>query len=207
MQKKKKGFDIGITGGIGAGKTLISSIFNNLGIPVYYADERAKFLMNHDEKLIREITEFFGPDTYLNGRLNRSYLSSHVFINRDKLDQLNELVHPAVREDYLQWRQNHLEMPYTLKEAALLFETGSYKELEQTILIYAPLPLRIERTLLRDPHRTKKDIEKIIDNQMPDEEKKKLADHIIYNDDTRLVIPQVLKIHHQFMDAFKDRIR
>ncbi len=195
MQKRKRGYDIGITGGIGAGKTLISSIFKNFGIPVYNADDRAKFLMNHDQKLIYEITETFGPLAFLDGKLNRSYLANHVFEDKDKLERLNQLVHPAVGEDYRQWREQYQDQPYTLKEAALLFETGSYHELDQTILVFAPLPLRIQRVLLRDPHRTKADIEKIVENQMPEEEKKKLADHIIYNDDTRLVIPQVLKIH------------
>jgi dephospho-CoA kinase len=201
MQKRKRGFDIGITGGIGAGKTLISSIFKNLGIPVYYADDRAKFLMNHDIKLIHEITETFGPQAFLNGKLNRPYLANHVFENKDKLEQLNRLVHPAVGEDYRQWRKQYLDRPYTLKEAALLFETGSFHELDQTILVYAPLPLRIQRVILRDPLRTKTDIEKIVRNQMPEDEKKKLADHVIYNDDTRLVIPQVLKIHHLLVET------
>lgn len=201
MQKRKRGFDIGITGGIGAGKTLISSIFKNLGIPVYYADERAKFLMNHDKKLIHEIIETFGPQAFLNGKLNRSYLANHVFDNKDKLELLNRMVHPAVGEDYRQWRKQYLDRPYTLKEAALLFETGSFHELDQTILVYAPLQLRIQRVILRDPLRTRTDIEKIVRNQMPEDEKKKLADHIIYNDDTQLVIPQVLKIHHLLIEA------
>ena len=203
MQKRKRGFDIGITGGIGAGKTLVSSIFKNLGIPVYYADDRAKFLMNHSKKLIHEITETFGPQAYLKGKLNRSYLANHVFENKDKLELLNRMVHPAVGEDYRQWRKQYQDRPYTLKEAALLFETGSFHELDQTILVYAPLPLRIQRVILRDPLRTKTDIEKIVRNQMPEDEKKKLADHIIHNDDKQLVIPQVLKIHHLLIEAAK----
>lgn len=197
MQKKRKGLDIGITGGIGAGKTLVSSIFKNLGIPVYEADERAKYLMNHDQKLIHAITKAFGPESFRNGTLNRTYLADHVFKNREKLKELNQLVHPVVGEDYRQWRKQFTDTPYTLKEAALLFETGSYHELDQTVLVYAPLPLRIQRVLLRDVHRTKSGVEKIIDNQMDEEEKRKLADYIIYNDDTKLVIPQVLKIHQQ----------
>jgi dephospho-CoA kinase len=201
MQQKKRGREIGITGGIGAGKTLISSIFKNLGIPVYYADDQAKFLMNHDKELIRKITQTFGKEALLDGKINRTYLADHVFGNDEKLDQLNRLVHPVVREDYRQWSEKHQDQPYKLKEAALLFETGSYLELDQTILVYSPLSLRIRRVLLRDAQRTKSDVEKIIEHQMPEEEKKKLADHIIYNDDTRLVIPQVLKIHRQLIEA------
>lgn len=201
MRKKKTRFDIGITGGIGAGKTLISFLFKNLGIPIYYADDRAKFLMNHDEKLINKIIETFGPEVFQNGQLNRSYLASHVFENKNILGQLNDLVHPAVLEDYHQWRQEYKDKPYTIKEAALLFETGSYQDLDRTILVYAPLELRIRRVLLRDHQRTKNDIEKIANNQMAEEEKKKLADYIIYNDDTRLLIPQVLKIHRQLIET------
>lgn len=203
MLKKKKGFDIGITGGIGAGKTIVSSIFKNLGIPVYNADERAKHLMNHDQKLIQDITRNFGPDTFRDGKLNRSYLADHVFDNKEKLEQLNQFVHPVVREDYRQWRKQFEDNPYTLKEAALLFETGSYHELDQTILVFAPLPLRIQRVLLRDIHRTKSDVEKIIKNQLAEEEKKNLADHIIYNDDTKMVIPQVLRIHQHLTEVLQ----
>jgi dephospho-CoA kinase len=203
MQKKGKGLDIGITGGIGAGKTLISSIFKNLGIPVYHADERAKYLMNHDRKLIHEITRVFGPESFRNGKLNRTYLADHVFKNQEKLKELNQLVHPVVRQDYRHWREQFKDSPYTLKEAALLFETGSYHELDQTVLVHAPLALRIQRVLLRDVHRTKSDVENIIDKQMADEEKKKRADYIIYNDDTKLVIPQVLKIHQQLKNFLR----
>jgi dephospho-CoA kinase len=191
---------IGITGGIGAGKTLISSVFMNLHIPVYHADDRAKFLMIHDEDLKKRIGEAFGPETFnKDGSLNRDYLAKNVFEDQLKLERLNQLVHPVVRKDYREWCKEYSDRPYTLKEAALLFETGSYLELDQTILVYAPLPLRIKRVLIRDPHRLKKDVEKIIRNQMNDEDKKRSADNIIYNDDSRLVIPQVLEIHQRLI--------
>jgi len=188
---------IGITGGIGAGKTLISTIFKNLGIPVYYADERAKFLMNRDEKLKNTILATFGPEAFQDGVLNREYLALNVFENKSNLQKLNRMVHPVVQEDYRQWCLQHSDNEYTLKEAALLFETGSYQELDQTILVYAPKTVRINRVLMRDSNRSVTDIENIIRNQMDEEEKRKRADHIIYNDNSQLVIPQVLDIHNR----------
>jgi dephospho-CoA kinase len=191
---------IGITGGIGAGKTLISSVFMNLGIPVYDADDRAKFLMIHDKHLKKKILETFGSEAFKqDGSLNRNYLARNVFDDQLKLEKLNQLVHPVVRKDYLDWCLEYPDKQYTLKEAALLFETGSYQELDRTILVYAPIPLRIKRVLIRDPHRTKKDIEKIIEHQMDDEHKQRIADFIVYNDDSTLVIPQVLEIHKQLI--------
>ncbi|MBR9997826.1 MAG: dephospho-CoA kinase [Cyclobacteriaceae bacterium] len=195
MQNNGRALNIGITGGIGAGKTLISLIFKNLGIPVYYADERARYLMNHDDNIAGKIREMFGTEAFLNGTLNRKYLAREVFSQAEKLEQLNRLVHPAVNRDYREWVSRQKNNPYCLKEAALLFETGSYRDLDQTILVYAPEHIRINRILMRDPYRLKEDVETIIRNQMDDEDKKKLADFIIFNDDDRLVIPQVLKIH------------
>jgi dephospho-CoA kinase len=189
------GLSIGITGGIGSGKTLISRIFRNLGIPVYYSDERARYLMNYEENLIMEIRKTFGPDSFLKGTLNREYLAKEVFGHKEKLEQLNQLVHPAVQQDFSIWQTRQKHAPYSLKEAALLFETGSYRELDRTILVIAPENLRIERILLRDPHRSDADVKKIIASQMADEDKRKLADYIILNDENKLVIPQVIKIH------------
>jgi dephospho-CoA kinase len=195
MPDKQEGLSIGITGGIGSGKTLISRIFRNLGIAVYYSDERARHLMNHDEMLSGQIREMFGPESFLEGKLNREFLASEVFSRKEKLDQLNQLVHPAVQQDFREWKKLHADDPYCMKEAAMLFETGSYRELDKTILVLAPEHLRIQRILLRDPHRSTADVKGIMASQMPDEEKKKLADYTIVNDDSRLVIPQALKIH------------
>lgn len=195
MPGKQQGLSIGITGGIGSGKTLISQIFKNLGIAVYYSDDRARHLMNHDEALTGRIREMFGPESFFDGKLNREYLANEVFSRKEKLDMLNQLVHPVVQQDFREWKKLHEEEPYSMKEAALLFETGSYRELDKTILVLAPEHLRIQRILLRDPHRSTADVKKIMASQMPDEEKRKLADYIIYNDDNRLVIPQVLKLH------------
>ena len=195
MPGKQQGLSIGITGGIGSGKTLISRIFRNLGIAVYYSDERARHLMNHDESLTGQILEMFGPETFIDGRLNREYLASEIFSRKEKLEKLNQLVHPVVQHDFREWKKLHADAPYCMKEAALLFESGSYRELDKTILVLAPEYLRIQRILLRDSHRSTTDVKKIMASQMSDEEKKKLADYIIINDDSRLVIPQAIKIH------------
>ena len=198
---QKNNLKIGITGGIGAGKSVITKIFSILKIPVYDADKRAKWLMNYDKKLIFQIKEAFGEQSYKNeNELNREYLAKKVFNDKDKLDILNSLVHPIVHIDYHNWLKNHEDKAYTIKEAALLFESGSYKELDRVIAVYAPKDVRITRVLLRDSHRTVKDLESIMERQMDDNEKKKMADFVIINDDKTMVIPQVLKLHQQFLD-------
>ncbi len=202
--KKKKTLKIGITGGIGAGKSIISRIFSLLGIPVYNADDQAKYLMNHDKILKREIIDHLGEKSYKDGRLNRAYLSAKIFDNEDYQQKINSLVHPRVREDFYHWHQAHMTSSYTLKEAALLYESGSYKELDKIIMIYSPTDLRVERVLLRDHFRTGEEVMKIIAKQMPDEEKRKMADYVIYNDDKRLVIPQVIDFHNKILEMIRE---
>lgn len=186
---------LGITGGIGSGKTTVCKIFETLGIPVYYADERAKYLMSHDQELIAGITTLFGPEAYLEPQvLNRVYIAQHAFNDPEKLAQLNALVHPAVARDGLEWQAAQIDAPYTLKEAALLFESGSYRALDQIIVVTAPLELRIQRVMARDAAK-REAVEARISKQMPEEEKVKLADFVIYNDGVGALIPQVLAIH------------
>lgn len=190
---------VGITGGIGSGKSTVAKIFTILGIPVYYADDRAKWLMGHDPKLKGAIIANFGEESYLSdGSLNRVFLANQVFNDAEKTTLINSLVHPAVREDFEHWvsQQNS---PYILKEAALLFETGSYKELDLVINVSSPLVIRMTRILLRDPHRTEAQIHAIIDKQLPDDHKNDLAHFIIKNADNKLLIPQVLKIHEKIL--------
>lgn len=187
---------IGITGGIGSGKTVVARIFTALGIPVYNADDRAKALQEEDTDLKASIREAFGDKAYLaDGRLNRSYLAEVVFRDPEKLKRINELVHPAVADDYRQWVQQHAGAPYVLKEAALLYETGSYQALDRVIVVTAPESLRIDRVLQRDKHRTREAVEAIIAKQLPEQEKIDRADFVIVNDEKQLLIPQVLDIH------------
>ena len=191
---------IGVTGGIGSGKSLVCKIFHCLGAPVYDADSHAKELMTTDGILVSQIKKEFGELSYnIDGSLNRSYLSSTVFNNTERLKTLNELVHPRVGADYKQWVDQQGDSPYVVKEAALLFESGAYRTLDKVIVVFANEELRIHRVLKRDNHRTAGQILAIMKNQMPEEEKMKRADYSISNDETTLLIPQVVDLHQRFI--------
>ena len=190
---------VGVTGGIGSGKSLICRIFAILGAPVYDADSHAKELMTTDGILISQIKKEFGELSFLNdGTLNRSYLGKEVFSDAGKLERLNNLVHPRVAEDYEEWVKKNRETSYVVKEAALLIEARSYLTLDKLIVVSAPENIRVKRVLQRDRHRTEKQVYEVIGNQMSEEEKRKLADHIIVNDETELVTTQVLELHKLF---------
>ncbi len=194
-----KPFQVGITGGIGAGKSLVCKVFNVLGIPVYDADSRAKRVMTTDGILIQSIQKEFGELSYnKDGTLNREYLGQQVFGNDERLEKLNALVHPRVAVDYSQWLNSQDKVAYVIKEAALLFETGSYKELDELVLVTAPEQLRINRVLERDPQRNLKQIKAIIKKQMNTSEGMILAHHTIVNDEVRMILPQVLALHEIF---------
>ena len=188
---------IGITGGIGSGKSIICRIFSVLGIPVYDADSRAKWLTSNDPEIISGMKEIFGEQVYENGMLNRKMVAEKVFPDPALLNRINALIHPAVGRDFELWVSKY-DTPYVLKEAALIFESGSNKGLDAVINVSAPAALRIRRVLIRDPHRTRKDVEDIISRQMDDNDRAAAADFEIINDDTRMVIPQVLDLHSMF---------
>lgn len=192
---------VGITGGIGAGKTILSKFFSVLGVPVYNADDRAKWLMVNESALRNLISDTFGEYSFtIDGQLNRSYLAKSVFSDTGKTELINSMIHPAVKMDFTRWAAQQ-NSPYVLKEAALLFETGSYRDLDKTILVSAPLEIRIARVMERDPQRDQDQIHEIIARQLPEEEKKKLADYVIDNKGNKLVIPQILKIHKALLSA------
>ena len=197
MQKREGPIKIGVTGGIGAGKSLVCEILINFKIPVYNADKQAKILMENDPEVLSRIKETFTENAYLNGRLNSEYLSNEIFNNDEQLAKMNGIVHPAVNRDFENWVLGHHGHRLVVKEAALLFESGSYRDLDQVIVVYCPLETRIKRVLLRDQNRSRKEIENIIEKQLSDTEKKKLADFIITNDDTTPVLPQVLSVLEQ----------
>jgi len=191
---------IGITGGIGSGKSLICKIFRCFGVSVYDADSHAKELMTTDGILVSEIKKEFGVLSYnADGGLNRTYLGEEVFNDPERLNTLNKLVHPRVGIHFKQWLDQKRNHPYILKEAALLFESGSYQTLDKVIVVHANEGLRIERVLKRDPHRTADQVLAIIKNQMPEEDKLNRADFVIRNDETTLIIPQVVALHHRFI--------
>ena len=192
---------VGITGGIGSGKTTVCKMFEELGVPVYYADDRAKYLMQHEHHLIDEIKKNFGEDVYDNCRLNRRLLAERVFNDKAKLDLLNSLVHPAVFRDTERWVEDQKEkkVPYALKEAALLVETGSYKSLDKLIVVTAPLDTRMKRVSERDQMQIEEVMARVR-NQMPEEEKVKLADFVISNDGgLEQLREQVSAIHKQLL--------
>jgi dephospho-CoA kinase len=200
MRKTDKPLLVGITGGIGSGKSVVAKIFSILGVPVYDSDSRAKWLMEHNPEVKDAVIAQFGPESYLeNGALNRPYLAQQVFSDAEKTSQINDIVHPAVRKDTEEWVQKHANQQYVLKEAALLFEAGVYKELDFIITVIAPVPLRVQRVILRDKHRSREDVMQIIDKQWPDSEKRALSQAIIHNDENRFVIQQVLDIHTKLM--------
>lgn len=175
-------------------------MFAILGIPVYDADTRAKWVMRYDEALKQELKAAFGPETYTQeGDLNRTYLAQTAFHNPEKLKLLNSLVHPHVAKDFSDWLEANSSAPYIVKEAALMYESEAWRQMDEIIAVFAPMEVRIKRLLQRDPHRTQQDIEAIIGKQLKEEDKMARAQHIIYNDDQQLLIPQVLKLHEQFL--------
>jgi dephospho-CoA kinase len=195
---------IGITGGIGSGKSIVSRLFHALGVPVYDADTRARWVMENDPELRQQLQTAFGPATYdAAGRLNRPVLAGTVFNNPDLLAQLNGLVHPHVGSDFERWAaiQAQAGHPYVLKEAALLFEAGSYKQLDRVITVFAPVAVRADRVLRRDPHRSAADVQAIMAKQLSEEEKMARADYVLTNDDVQPLLPQVLALHAAFSTA------
>ena len=189
---------IGLTGNMGSGKTTVSKIFELLGIPVFYADDAAKKVMVTDQVLINEIKSAFGEESsFDDGALNRKHIAAIVFNNNALLANLNSLVHPATFRAFDAWVANFADVPYVLKEAALLFESDSYKMCDYTVMVQAPLESRIKRVMQRDGL-TRIEVESRNAHQFSEEKKTRLADYIINNDDTQLVIPQVLELHRVF---------
>jgi dephospho-CoA kinase len=196
-------FQVGITGGIGSGKSTVATIFSCLGIPVYDADSHAKELMNIDEILVEQIKNEFGKLAYdKDGKLDRKFLADQVFGLPERLEKLNSLVHPRVAENYKTWVSQQVDKPYVLKEAALLFEAGSAKQLNKIIVVSAPEALRVKRVMNRD-NRKQQDVLNIINRQWPEAKSLALANYIITNDDSTPVIPQVLHLNKVLLDLAK----
>ena len=186
---------IGITGGVGSGKSLISRIFNTLGVPVYDTDARAKWLMANDPNIKSQLIELLGSESFIKEKLNRSFIARKSFGNEKILARLNRIVHPEVSSDFTKWVALHQKSPLLLKESALIFETSSYADLDQVILVLSPSKLRIKRVMARDLYRSREDIEAIISHQKSAAETSLLAQFIVNNDEKDLLIPQVLSIY------------
>jgi len=187
---------IGLTGGIGSGKTTVGEVFQQLGVSVYASDNRAKALMTENLSLRSGLISLFGEQAFMNKTLNRSFIASKVFSNTQLLTKLNTLVHPFVEKDFQAWFKRQ-EGAYVLKEAAILFESGAYKGLDEVVLVEAPIELRVNRVISRDgSHR--EDVIARMEMQWSDEKKKELSDHLIVNDEKSSLSEQVLKLHHHF---------
>ena len=193
---------IGITGGIGSGKSTVCELFSLLGVPVYAADLRARQLMESDPDIRTTLTAQFGSELYREGTLNRKLLASLIFANKELLQRVNRAVHPVVAADFAEWCNQLPSSPYILHEAAILFESGMQSHFNQVIVVDAPLETRIERVMQRDGS-TREEILARIQNQIDDEERRNRADYLIYNDDTHLLIPQVLRLHTLFCQTSK----
>ena len=187
---------IGLTGGIGSGKSTIASIFKQLGVSIYFSDTRAKFLMASDSKVIAQIEDAFGSKSYVNGQLNKTYISKKVFSDSRALKTLNSIVHPAVKNDFDLWCTTQ-KGPYIIKEAAILFESKSNIGLDKVILVSSPKDLKLSRVLKRD-QTDKKSVLERMDAQWKDSEKRLLADYEIRNDEKKSLIEQVNFLHKCF---------
>ena len=189
---------IGLTGGIGSGKTTVAKVLEVLGVPVYYADEAAKELMHSNELLKQQLILHFGRETYFeDGQLNRKHVSSIVFNNKEKLELLNSLVHPATIADAKEWFSKQ-QSPYVVKEAALLFESGTAEGLDYVIGVTAPAALRIKRVMDRDGVAAD-EVKRRMANQVDEALKMKLCDFVLHNNEQELLLPQVLALHNELI--------
>ena len=189
---------IGITGGIGSGKTTVAEVFKQLGIPVYSSDDRAKALMLTNESLRASVIALFGEKSYVDGALNRAYIASKVFSNKEELNKLNALVHPVLKKDFEAWTAAQ-KSAYAIKEAAILFESGANKGLDKVILVEAPKKLKISRVVQRDGIEHEAVLARI-DKQWTDEQKRERSDYVIVNDEKSSVLEQVIKLHDIFSE-------
>ena len=184
---------IGITGGIGAGKSTVSTICKHLGFKVYNSDQRAKEIVSEDPIIKKKLISFFGNNIYKNGVLDRKFLSDKIFNDKSSLEQINSIIHPAVKKDFNSWVINNSNEKILFKESALLLESGAYKELDKIILIVSDKNLRVSRVLNRDQNRSKKEIESIIDKQIQEAEAIKYADIVIDNNHKKMLLPSVIR--------------
>jgi len=190
---------VGLTGGIGSGKTTVSNMFKDLGVPVYIADVEAKALMNTSAVIKRKLTDLFGPMAYQNNELNRAYISSKIFNDKVYLEKMNAIIHPKVAEHFKQWLQKQTSL-YVIKEAAIIFEHNTQSQYDAIITVIADKEARINRILKRDTT-TKDKILSIMKHQLSDEEKVKMSDFVILNDNLEHTKEQVLKTHNSILET------
>lgn len=192
---------VGLTGGIGSGKTTVARFFQSLGISIYIADDHAKRLMEEDPSLKKAIIEVLGPEAYVNNSLNKAFIASKIFSDSKLLKQINNLVHPAVAKDFEYWRSQQ-SSPYVIKEAAILFENGSYQMNDFNIIVIAPMTERIRRVMARDKT-SEADVRKRMDAQWSDAKKMALADAHIHNENLAITEKTVLQIHQHLLKRIR----
>ncbi|MDG5798740.1 dephospho-CoA kinase [Marinilabiliaceae bacterium ANBcel2] len=184
---------VGITGGIGSGKSTVCYIFETIGVPVYYSDLRARKLINSNSSIIKTYKRIFGDDIYSDGELDRKRVAEILFKDRGLVKEINKIVHPVIRADFQIWASKQTA-PYVLNEAAVLFEGGGYKYMDFIITVSAPEEIRVSRVINRDSSSTKT-VKERIDNQWSDKERTDKSDFVLYADDKQLIVPQVLNLH------------
>ena len=197
---------VGLTGGIGSGKTTIANLFAlQFSIPIYIADTKAKELVANNKQLQQEIVALLGEEAFVEGRYNTSFVAQEVFSNKEKLDKLNAIIHPYVQQDFLQWKQSQ-QAPYVIKEAAILFESGSYRDCDFIIMVTAPLEERIKRVMLRDKI-DRETVEKRIKNQWNDEKKIELSTFVIENREIDKNLDKIEIIHSKIVKMTSENVR
>jgi len=197
---------VGLTGGIGSGKTTIANLFAlHFSIPIYIADTKAKELVANNKQLQQEIVTLLGEEAFVEGRYNTSFVAQEVFSNKEKLDKLNAIIHPYVQQDFLQWKQSQ-QAPYVIKEAAILFESGSYRDCDFIIMVTAPLEERIKRVILRDKI-DRETVEKRIKNQWNDEKKIELSTFVIENREIDKNLDKIEIIHSKIVKMTTENVR
>lgn len=194
---------VGLTGGIGSGKSTIAQMFEKLGIPVYVSDKQAQILIETDENIKQKIISVFGENAYINGKYNRKYVAEIVFNNKDKLRSINEIVHPAVALHFEKWKQKQ-QAPYVIKEAAILFESGAYRHCDYIITVTAPEPERIRRVIERDGV-TEQSVRERMNNQWNDDQKIKLSNEFINNINMESSSLKVQEIHSNLIKKLKSQ--
>ncbi|WP_314917968.1 dephospho-CoA kinase [Capnocytophaga gingivalis] len=197
---------VGLTGGIGSGKTTIANLFAlHFSIPIYIADTKAKELVANNKQLQQEIVTLLGEEAFVEGRYNTAFVAQEVFSNKEKLDKLNAIIHPYVQQDFLQWKQSQ-QAPYVIKEAAILFESGSYRDCDFIIMVTAPLEERIKRVMLRDKI-DRETVEKRIKNQWNDEKKIELSTFVIENREIDKNLDKIEIIHSKIVKMTAENVR
>jgi dephospho-CoA kinase len=197
----KQGLKLGVTGGIGSGKTTVCRVFEVLGIPVYSADEEARKIQDTDRELIDKINSLAGKDLYSTGKLDRPELARLIFNNKDLLEKVNSLIHPVVFRNFRKWVTEQ-DSPYSIMEAAILFESGTYRTMDKILTVITPMEERIDR-LVRGKKLTREQVMERINNQIDDESRIKKSDYIIFNSDNDMIIPAILGVHEEMLNLYK----